>query len=52
MSYRQGEVLGRVERRRRFSLEQKVSVLGGMRAGRSDLGCGASALVLPSQVFK
>jgi hypothetical protein len=27
MSYRQGEVLGRVERRRRFSLEQKVSVL-------------------------
>jgi len=27
MSYRQGEVLGRVERRRRFSLEQKLAVL-------------------------
>jgi transposase len=27
MFYRQGEVLGRVERRRRFSLEQKLSIL-------------------------
>ncbi|MBK8174273.1 MAG: hypothetical protein IPK66_08305 [Rhodospirillales bacterium] len=27
MSYRQGEVLGRVERRRRFSLGQKLAVL-------------------------
>src|SRR6266542_3849352 len=53
MSYRQGEVLGRVERRRRFSLEQKVSVLAE--------ACAPGAVIsevarrhglLPSQVFK
>jgi transposase len=53
MSYRQGEVLGRVERRRRFSLEQKLSVLGE--------ACAPGAVIsevarrhglLPSQVFK
>jgi transposase len=53
MSYRQVEVLGRVERRRRFSLEQKVSVLAE--------ACAPGAVIsevarrhglLPSQVFK
>jgi transposase len=53
MSYRQGEILGRVERRRRFSLEQKVSVLAE--------ACAPGAVIsevarrhglLPSQVFK
>jgi transposase len=53
MSYRQGEVLGRVERRRRFSLEQKISVLAE--------ACAPGAVIsevarrhglLPAQVFK
>ena len=53
MSNRQVEVLGRVERRRRFSLEQKVAVLAE--------ACAPGAVIsevarrhglLPSQVFK
>jgi transposase len=53
MSYRRLEVLGRVERRRRFSLEQKLSVLAE--------ACAPGAVVsevarrhglLPAQVFK
>lgn len=53
MSYRQGEVLGRVERRRRFSLEQKLAVL----AEASVPGAVISAVarrhgLLPAQVFK
>jgi transposase len=53
MSYRRVEVLGRVERRRRFSLEQKLLVLAE--------ACAPGAVVsevarrhglLPAQVFK
>jgi transposase len=53
MSYRRIEVLGRVERRRRFSLEQKLLVLAE--------ACAPGAVVsevarrhglLPAQVFK
>jgi transposase len=53
MSYGRGEVLGRVERRRRFSLEEKISVLAE--------ACAPGAVIsevarrhglLPSQVFK
>ncbi|MBK8209245.1 MAG: transposase [Rhodospirillales bacterium] len=53
MSYRQGEVLGRVERRRRFSLQEKLAVL----AEASAPGVVISAVarrhgLLPAQVFK
>jgi transposase len=53
MSYGRGEVLGRVERRRRFTAEQKLSVLAE--------ACAPGAVIsevarrhglLPSQVFK
>jgi transposase len=53
MSYRQGEVLGRVERRRRFSLEQKVAVLAEACAPGAVISDVARRHgLLPSQVFK
>jgi transposase len=53
MSYRQMEVLGRVERRRRFSLEQKVAVLAEACAPGVVISEVARRHgLLPSQVFK
>jgi transposase len=52
MSYRQ-EVLGRVERRRRFSLEQKVAVLAEACAPGAVISDVARRHgLLPGQVFK
>src|SRR5512132_4431322 len=52
-SYRQGEVLGRVERRRRFSLEQKVAVLAEACVPGVVISEVARRYgLLPSQVFK
>jgi transposase len=52
MSYRRGEVLGRVERRR-FSLEQKISVLAEACAPGAVISDVARRHgLLPSQVFK
>jgi transposase len=53
MSYRQGEVLGRVERRRRFSLEQKLSILAEACAPGAVISAVARRHgLLPAQVFK
>ena len=53
MSYRQGEVLGQVERRRRFSLEQKLSVLAAASAPGAVISEVARRYgLLPAQVFK
>lgn len=53
MSYRQGEVLGRVERRRRFSLEQKLAVLAEASAPGVVISAVARRYgLLPAQVFK
>jgi transposase len=53
MSYRQGEVLGRVERRRRFSLEQKFSILAEACAPGAVISAVARRHgLLPAQVFK
>jgi transposase len=53
MSYRRGEVLGRVERRRRFSLEQKLAVLAEACApGAVILAVARRHGLLPAQVFK
>jgi len=44
MSYRTAEVLGRVERRRRFSVEQKLTVLAEATApGEPELASSPSA---------
>ena len=53
MSYRQREVLGRIDRRRRFSLEQKVAVLAEACAPGAVISDVARRHgLLPSQVFK
>lgn len=53
MSYRQGEVLGRIERRRRFSLEQKLAVLAEACAPGAVISAVARRHgLLPAQVFK
>lgn len=53
MSYRGGEVLGRVERRRRFSLEQKLAVVGEASAPGAVISEVARRHgLLPAQVFK
>src|SRR5574338_1137312 len=53
MSYRRGEVLGRVERRRRFSLEQKLTVLAEALAPGAVISAVARRHgLLPAQVFK
>ena len=53
MSYRQGEVLGRVERRRRFSLEQKLSILAEACAPGAVISAVARRHgLLPAPVFK
>jgi transposase len=53
MSYWQGEVLGRVERRRRFSLEQKLSILAEACAPGAVISAVARRHgLLPAQVFK
>jgi transposase len=52
MSYRQGEVLSRVERRR-FSLEQKLAVLAEASAPGAVISAVARRHgLLPAQVFK
>ena len=53
MSLRTGEVLGRVERRRRFTAEEKLAVLA--EASVSDVNISAVARrhgLTPSQVYK
>jgi transposase len=53
MSYGRGEVLGRIERRRRFSLEQKVAVLAEACAPGAVISDVARRHgLLPGQVFK
>ena len=53
MSYSRVEVLGRVERRRRFSLEQKRSVLAEACAPGAVISAVARRHgLLPAQVFK
>jgi transposase len=53
MSYRQFEVLGRVERRRRFSLEQKLAVVTEASAPGAVISAVARRHgLLPAQVFK
>jgi transposase len=53
MSYRQGEVLGRIERRRRFSLEQKLAVVAEACAPGAVISAVARRHgLLPAQVFK
>lgn len=53
MSYRPVEVLGRVERRRRFSLEQKLAVVAEACApGAVVSEVARRHALLPAQVFK
>ena len=53
MSYPTAEVLGRVERRRRFSVEQKLAVLAEATAPGANLSVIARRHgVLPAQVYK
>ena len=53
MSYRSGEVLGWVERRRRFSVEQKLAVLSEATAPGANLSEVARRHgLLPAQVYK
>ena len=53
MSYRAAEVLGRVERRRRFSVEQKLAVLTEATAPGANLSEVARRHgLLPAQVYK
>ena len=53
MSYRPVEVLGRVERRRRFSLEQKLAVVAEACAPGAVVSAVARCHgLLPAQVFK
>jgi transposase len=52
MSYRQGDVLGRVERRRRFRLEQKFVVVAEASASGVVISAvGRRHGLLPAQVF-
>src|ERR1700738_4867548 len=53
MSYPISEVLGRVERRRRFSVEQKVAVLAEATAPGANMSEVARRHgLLPAQVYK
>jgi transposase len=53
MSYGSAEVLGRVERRRRFSVEQKLAVLSEATAPGANLSEVARRHgLLPAQVYK
>jgi transposase len=53
MSYRGGEVLGRIERRRRFSVEQKWAVLAEATAPGANLSAIARRHgLLPAQLYK
>ena len=53
MSYRGGEVLGRIERRRRFSVEQKLAVLAEATAPGANLSVIARRHgLLPAQLYK
>ena len=53
MSYGSAEILGRVERRRRFSVEQKLSVLSEAMAPGANLSEVARRHgLLPAQVYK
>ena len=53
MSYQGAEVLGRIERRRRFSVEQKLRVLAEATAAGANLSAIARRHgLLPAQVYK
>jgi transposase len=53
MSHRGAEVLGRIERRRRFSVEQKLRVLAEATAAGANLSAIARRHgLLPAQVYK
>ena len=53
MSYPTAELLGRVERRRRFSVEQKLAILTEATAPRANLSEVARRHgLLPAQVYK
>jgi transposase len=53
MSYGSAEVLGRVERRRRFNVEQKLAVLSEATAPGANLSAVARRHgLLPAQVYK
>jgi transposase len=53
MSYGVGEVLGRIERRRRFSVEQKLAVLSEATAPGANMSEVARRHgLLPAQVYK
>src|SRR5215469_12900913 len=53
MSYATGELLGRVERRRRFSIEQKLAVLAEATAPGANISAVARRHgLLPAQVYK
>ena len=53
MSYAIAEVLGRVERRRRFSVEQKLAVLAEAMAPGANISAVARRHgLLPAQVYK
>jgi transposase len=53
MSYGSAEILGRVERRRRFSVEQKLTVLSEATAPGANLSAVARRHgLLPAQVYK
>jgi len=53
MSYRGAEVLGRIERRRRFSIEQKLAVLAEATAPGANLSVIARRHgLLPAQLYK
>src|ERR1700746_1041198 len=53
MSYGSAEVLGRVERRRRFSVEQKLAVLTEATAPGASMSAVARRHgLLPAQVYK
>jgi transposase len=53
MSYATAELLGRVERRRRFSIEQKLAVLAEATAPGANISAVARRHgLLPAQVYK
>jgi len=53
MSYTTAELLGRVERRRRFSVEQKLAVLAEAMAPGANISAVARRHgLLPAQVYK
>ena len=53
MSYGSAEVLGRIERRRRFSVDQKLAVLSEATAPGANMSAVARRHgLLPAQVYK